>query len=389
MRSDNNPLLERLSQATRAPLGEAKSLPFSSYHDQSVYKLEKERIFHSDWVFVCAENELANPGDYFAFFLADEPIVILRGKDEQLRAMSNVCRHRGTLLIGSVMGNSTKIGCPYHAWTYDDTGALLGAPHTRKDEINKRNHCLPQFLIEIWNGLVFINLNTQVTPIASRLSGINNYLNAFDIGRFTRAYSGEIEYWDTNWKLALENAMESYHLFKVHRETLEKVTPTEQAFYLQGCADWTLTAGKMEGVSNKFVDWIMGSNKKIYEHYILISIPPSFVGILTYESLDWISVLPNGEKQCVVRAAGINETGSSGNKDERDFVKAFFSEDKQICERVQTGMSAQYSEGGKLVELERIVVDFHHYLAKHLFSFETKEPYKSSQADQFFSERND
>ncbi len=351
--------------------------------------MEKEKIFQSDWVFACAENELSHSGDYFAYFLADEPIVILRGKDGQLRALSNVCRHRGTLLLDSGIGNTNKIVCPYHAWTYDHGGELLGAPYTQKNEIDKKDHCLPQFHLEVWNGLVFISLDKNPTPIATKLSGIKKYLDAFDFKRFTSAYSGGTEYWNANWKLAMENAMESYHLFKVHCETLEKVTPTKHAFYLEGSADWSVTAGKMTGTSNQLMDWLIGAKNQIYEHYLLISIPPAFVGILTYESFDWISVLPNGEKKCCVRAGGINEYGSSGGNDEKEFVKAFFSEDKKICERVQSGMTAQYSEGGKLVELERIVVDFHHYLAKSLFSLKTSERYISSFADQFIKVKND
>jgi len=387
--TDNNPVFESLAHAASAPFGEAKSLPFSSYLDTPVYRLEKENIFHSDWVFVCAENELPNSGDYFSFFLADEPILLLRGKDGQLRAMSNVCRHRGTLLQDVGIGNATKIVCPYHAWTYDHSGELLGTPYTYKNEISKPDHCLPHFHLEIWNGLVFVNLSNNPTPLSTKLSGINKYLDTFDFKRFTSAYSGETERWNANWKLAMENAMESYHLFKVHRETLETVTPTKQAFYLEGAADWSVTAGKMKGVSNKLLNWVMGADNEIYEHYLLISIPPNFVGILTYESFDWISVLPNKEIHCTVRAAGLNESGSAGGSDETAFVNAFFSEDKQICERVQTGMSAQYSKGGKLVELERIVIDFHHYLAKRLFSMKTPERHISALTDQFVKVKND
>lgn len=382
--ADNNAIFEEFAHAASAPLEAAKSLPFSSYLEQSIYDLEKEKIFHSEWVFVCAENELPNSGDYYAFFLADEPIVVMRGKEGSLRALSNVCRHRGTLLLDSGMGNESKIVCPYHAWTYNYQGELLGVPFTQKDEVSKQEHCLPQFHIEIWQGLIFVNLSENPTPIATKLSGINKYLEAFDIKRFTAAYSGETENWHANWKLAMENAMESYHLFKVHRETLEKVTPTKQAFYLEGSADWSLTAGKMQGIGNKLLDWVLGTKKDLYEHYILISLPPSFVGILTYESFDWISVLPNGKSQCTVKSGGMNEYGSSGEQDEQEFVKAFFAEDKQICERVQSGMTALYSKGGKLVELERIVVDFHQYLAKSLFSIKTSEHFVSSFASQFF-----
>lgn len=176
--------------------------------------------------------------------------------------------------------------------------------------------------------------------------------------------------------------MESYHLFKVHRETFEEVTPTKDTFYLEDAADWTVTAGKMKGNSNQFLNWVMGAENKLYAHYLLIPIPPNFVGILTYESFDWICILPKNENQCTIRATGLNAYASASDSYEKAIVNALFSEDKHVCKRVQTGMKAQYSKGGKLVELERIVIDFHHYLAIQLFSLKSPERYVSSSSDQ-------
>ncbi len=73
--------------------------------------------------------------------------------------MSNVCRHRGTLLQDTGLANATKIVCPYHAWTYNHSGELLGAPYAHEDEISNPEHCLPHFHLEIWNGLIFVNLS--------------------------------------------------------------------------------------------------------------------------------------------------------------------------------------------------------------------------------------
>ena len=81
-----------------AALPGANCLPFSSYGDEQVYQLEKARIFHGNWIFVCAKRQLSKPGDYFALTIAEEPVVVVRGSDEQLRAFSNVCRHHGTQL---------------------------------------------------------------------------------------------------------------------------------------------------------------------------------------------------------------------------------------------------------------------------------------------------
>lgn len=376
-------LHSQLKQTCAKPLGETTALPFASYFDSSVYALEKQNIFSTDWVFVCAESELANEGDYHCLTFGDESIVAIRGIDNQLHALSNICQHRGTPILDEGTGNSKRLICPYHAWTYDFSGKLLAIPHAEKHEVNKDAHCLPEFSLEVWNGLVFVNLNNQAEPLSSRFKGIEKYLSLFEIERFDKAYPSQTEIWDSNWKLAMENAMESYHLFKVHKETLETVTPTKKAFYLEGFAEWAITAGKMENIGNRFLNSVMGTDKDIYQYYILISLPPSFVGIITYESFDWISVHPKSETQCTVKAGGINAYGSAGDTEQLDFVKAFFAEDKDICERIQTGMKTQHNHGGTLVNAERIVVDFHQYLGNRLFGTNISKLYQSKEAELF------
>lgn len=362
-----NKILDDLKTTASAQAGEAHALPFWAYTNEEVYELERSKIFHNEWVFVCAENEVSTKGDYFALDIAGEPVVIVRGRDEELRALSNVCRHRGTILVDSGTGNAKRFVCPYHAWTYDGEGKLVGAPHTGNITVSKDDHCLPQFSVTTWEGLVFVNLGANPDSLEDRLADIKPYLDRFKTDRFSHVFSAEEEHWNANWKLTMENAMESYHLFKVHQKTLETVTPTQDAYYVEGSADWTITAGKMKGVGDTIWKWLMPTESKLFENYLLICIPPSFVGILTYESFDWIRVLPENSTECSVRSSGLYPTDQSADPEALKFVEAFFAEDKFICERVQRGMHSQHGRGGQLVEMERVVVDFHQYLATRLF----------------------
>ena len=134
--------------------------------------------------------------------------------------------------------------------------------------------------------------------------------------------------------------------------------------------------------------WLRGSYPDAYQHYLLISLPPSFVGIMTYDSFGWISVYPTGSDQCLIRAGALTE-GSYGLEDEdsQAFTAAFFGEDKAICERVQRGMYSQRGRGGKLVEMERVVVDFHQFLASRLFGAATA-PFFDRSADTVFNSEN-
>ena len=385
MPNDTENILDTLAKTTAQPMDKAQALPFPSYIDKSVFELEKKKIFHRDWIFICSEKELPNTGDYLAFFLAEEPVMLIRGDDNTLRAFGNICRHRGTLLNEEGFGNTPRMVCPYHAWTYNLQGECIATPYAENEEVDNKCHSLSNFSIEIWNELVFINLADNAPPISQKLSGIQKYLELFGVTKFTETIGEqECETWKANWKLAVENAMESYHLFKVHSQTLEKITPTKEAFYLETSGDWTITGGHMREEKKSFFSWLSNSERDIYSNYILISLPPSFVGILTYESFDWISILPKNQYECVVRGCSRREPGYTLSADEKYFVQAFLAEDKKICERIQSGMTATHSVGGKLLNIERVVVDFHNYLSMRLFNAPSPKVFKSVKVKDFF-----
>ncbi len=376
---------QQYSQRLAQPIEEAQSLPFAAYTDPDVLGAEVEAVFHNDWVFVCAEQQLPSPGDYFALDLAGEPLAIVRGRDGNIQALSNSCRHRGTPLLDAGFGQLTRhIVCPYHAWTYTDTGKLKGAPFTGSVDIDKTGHCLESFPLESWHGLLFVNLSKQPRALSERLDDINDYLGHFELDRFKIGYGGKTEHWQANWKLAVENGIESYHLFKVHSETLETITPTRDAFYVAGSSEWTVTAGRMKEQRSTLSRWLTGETPEALQHYLLIFLPPNFVGILTYESFDWISLLPDSAGGCCVHSGGISTAApAAGETPESQFASAFLAEDKFICERVQQGMSARRGRGGKLVELERILVDFRQFLLSRQFDTPPLPLYTSSEGQMF------
>ena len=361
------------------PVEEARSLPFAAYRDQAFFELEMERIYRNDWVAVCAEATLADPGDYLSIDIGGEPVVLVRGVDGELRALSNVCRHRGTLMMepGIDRLDRGRIVCPYHAWSYSDTGAFRGAPFSRGVGIDSEEHSLHSFQVEAWMGVVFVCLAEGTPPLGKRLEGMVPYLAEFDMDTFSvTAPFADPEVWAANWKLIVENGMESYHLFQVHAETLEKVTPTRGAYYIAGSAAWTLTGGAIvqggsTGLAAKLRESLLGTDTG-GDHYTLVSIPPSFVGVVTRDSWDWLIAHPI--TPTLTRVLSGSLTKSRPDVLTRmvygGYANAFLEEDRAICERAQKGMGAQHGKGGRLVPLERVVVDFHHYLGWRLLGEE-------------------
>ena len=119
--------MAELSENVSQPFERARAMPKSVYTSDAFLQAELEHVFKQDWFCVTRADALANPGDYTTLDLAGQPIMVIRDRDGQLRAQSNVCLHRmSTLLEGS--GNTRSIVCPYHAWTYNLDGRLRGAP---------------------------------------------------------------------------------------------------------------------------------------------------------------------------------------------------------------------------------------------------------------------
>ena len=334
------------------------ALPNVAYRDPELLAAEMTWIWHGDWVFVTTEDALAARGDQLPVVIGNQPVLLVRNQEGELAAFSNLCSHRGTLLIDRPT-NATRIQCPYHGWTYTDAGELLAVPFATSEAIDKAGHCLPAYRIESWHGLIFVSLNPDVEPLVERFAVVEPHVAARGMDRLHhRADQQDVHVWDCNWKLAIINAMESYHLFKVHPTTLEPYTPTKGAYYIAGSARGTATGGRVKGDDD----------------YLLVSLPPAFVGVFSGGSFYWQSVRPIDVGRCAVRTGGAFASppgaGSLGKlaKSIAASVSAvaypmvdFLPEDKAICERVQRGVSGDFVPG-RLVAMERVVADFGHYL---------------------------
>lgn len=336
-----------------------RALPNRAFRSQAFFDAEIEHIWNSDWVFVTTEDAVREPGDQLPVTVAGQPVLLLRDQDSELVALSNLCAHRGTLLVEEAT-NGKRIQCPYHAWTYDDSGRLLSVPFSPRGEISKKDHCLPTYDVESWHGLVFVNLAGAARPLTERFAAIESLVVERGIDDLHH-WSGqqETDTWECNWKLAALNAMESYHLFQVHPETLEPYTPTKDAYYISGSAVATATGGTSKG----------------QDDYLLISLPPGFVGVFTNGSFVWQAMQPIDAQRCLVRTGGAFSTPSPDQDEGRVSrwlaqagsaaaalaMPDFLPEDKEICERGQRGAQGDFAPGA-LLEVERVVIDFGRYL---------------------------
>jgi len=336
-----------------------RALPNSTFRNADFYEAELSKIWHSDWVFATTEDAVPEPGDQLPVTIGHQPVILLRTQDGSLAALSNLCAHRGTLLVEQAT-NAKRVQCPYHAWTYAESGRLLSVPFSPNGEIDKTAHCLPSYRVEAWHGLVFVSLNPDIEPLIERFGAIDSLLadrGIDDLHHWSDQQTTDV--WQCNWKLAILNAMESYHLFQVHPDTLEPYSPTKDAYYRIGSARASATGGTSKGEDD----------------YVLVSLPPGFVGVLTGGDFVWQAVEPRGVDQCAVRTGGAFKSPSPDQTEgrlTRWATKAataatalalpdFLPEDKAICERGQRGVGGDFAPG-QLLEVERVVADFGHYI---------------------------
>ena len=351
-------LYESADDAGQLTFDPTRALPAAAYRDPAWLAAEKDRIWHRDWVFATTEDALAKPGDQFPVMIGDQPVLLLRNQTGELVALSNLCAHRGTLLVEEP-ANAKRIQCPYHAWTYDDAGRLIGTPFAPSGAIDRSAHRLPSYSVESWHGFVFVSLDDSAESLARRFALIEHHVCAGGIDELHhQSDTQSTELWACNWKVAIINAMESYHLFKVHPETLEPFAPTKDAYYIAGSARATATGGTFKG----------------QDDYLLLSLPPGFVGILTRDGFAWQTVHPVGTDRCAVRTGGasvlLRRAGGPFERIVKFLNRAaaaaypqtdFLREDKTICERVQRGVSGEFVPGS-LLPIERVVIDFGDYL---------------------------
>ncbi len=203
---------------THRPVEAARHAPAEIYTSPELFRLEKEQIFMRDWLAVGREEEIPNAGDYTALRILDEPVLLVRDKQGRINAFANICLHRGVEICTGT-GNKRALNCPFHGWTYDLSGKLIGAPLMRESENFDFDTCrLPAIRCELWKGWIFITFDKDAPPLAKHVATLEQdfgYLRQEDCRLAVKTVC-EV---DCNWKIVVENFIDFYHVNVVHTTT--------------------------------------------------------------------------------------------------------------------------------------------------------------------------
>jgi len=206
--------------------GLSESFNREEYNSPEIFNREMQKIYGTNWCFAGISEELNKVGDRLVVDIGDESILILRNRENQLRAFYNVCQHRGSQLCDSSgSGYGAAITCPYHAWSYSVDGALVATPLHEKDSINRSTLGLKSVKVDEWQGAIFVSLDPNAPPLTTWLN--DHYSRPLELEKFAlsklknaRTTIDEVE---ANWKVLAENYSECLHCAVVHPELVDLV----------------------------------------------------------------------------------------------------------------------------------------------------------------------
>lgn len=351
-----------------APLAEACTIPAPWYTDQRVAELERQKIFGRTWQPVARLDQVSLAGQYVTVELAGEPLLIVRGNDQKLRAFFNVCRHHAAAVATEEQGTANVLRCPYHGWSYGLDGSLKGAPEFEGvcGFDRSQNGLLP-VRVETWEQFVFVNLDPQAPSLASALGGLVDRIAPLNIGAL-RFFERRIYSLKCNWKVFVDNYLDGgYHVPHLHKG-LNSVLDYKH-YTIENHGRHCLQSSPM---SNSDEDPAAAATRTGDRAWYFWQYP-NFMMNLYHGYMDTNLVLPDGVNRCSVifdfYFADVGESAAAQNRQSVAVGERVNDEDVGICEAVQRGLhSRAYGAGRLSVRREAGEHLFHRLLAADLKS---------------------
>ncbi len=366
--------LSQLKANVAVPFNQALAMPKAVYTSEEFAAKEVDQIFSKDWFCVGRASSLSKPGDYTTLELANQPIMVLRDRSGILRAQSNVCLHRMSILLKD-SGHTGTIVCPYHGWSYNLDGSLRAAPAmTHNEGFCKDNYRLPQIRCEEWLGWVMVTLNPDAPSPHKKFADVENLIADYGMENYVEDFHEQF-IWNTNWKVLAENFMESYHLPVCHAKTIGGLSKLDEMVCPPGLPtfnyhtilkDDTLKIALAHPSNTRMA----GERRRTT---FLLAIYPSLLITLTPGYFWYLSLHPNGAGRVRVIFGGGMSPDFAGDADAQVHFRQLKTllddvnvEDKGCTERVYRGLCSDLAKPGHLSHLERPNFDFATYIASML-----------------------
>jgi choline monooxygenase len=349
-------------------LAHATTIPSRWYLDPQFLEMERGRVFARTWQPVGFAKAVSDPGSYFACEIAGEPVVVARAKDRVLRAFSNVCRHRASI-IAAGEGKAASLRCPYHNWTYSLDGRLLACPEFEGvEDFDKSSVCLPQFRVEVWGPYVFVNQAGSGPALAEVFGDIPAEAAKLGCPVDQLEFSARRDYIiECNWKVYVDNYLEGYHLPAAHPSLVRELdyaqyrVDTHRYYSSQFAPIRPPRPGLDRSEDRRY------SSEGLNALYYWIF--PNFMLNIYPDNLSANIIVPLSPSKTLTIFEWFSYPGSGVKPETIAFSDEIQQEDIRICESVQKGLNSRtYDKGRFSVKRENGVHHFHLLLNEFLWT---------------------
>lgn len=318
-------------------LQRAETLPARWYTDPAVYERERQAFFAREWLLLCHEAEVAEPGQVWAECIAGWPLLAVRGRDGVLRGFHNVCLHRASPILWDGAGRCEQLRCRYHGWVYDLEGRLRRVPEFGDaEDFEPGALSLHPVRIEAWRGFVFVNLGDEAPPLAEAIGPFAEAAARVPFESF-QLHSRESHELACNWKTYVDNYLEGYHVPYLHPRMARELVTKEYRV-------------------------------EVGEHFVLHHVPtrPRVSGPVYEGFWGWFSptagfnvyaggmslerMLPVGPDRMRIDYTFLFREGTPAAEREEAFAmcRQVTGEDRMVCEAVQRNLAAGVYDRGRL-----------------------------------------
>jgi phenylpropionate dioxygenase-like ring-hydroxylating dioxygenase large terminal subunit len=347
----------------------SRTIPWDWYVDPSVARLEQERIFRRTWQYAGHTGEVSGPGTFATTRAGSVPIVLVRDRENELRAFVNVCRHRGAILCeGS--GQRETLQCPYHAWTYHLDGSLRTAPRSDTEPgFEPDRHGLVPVGVDTWGPFVFVNPDPAGGTLAEHLGDLPRLVaeGGLDVDGLVFHGRTETEY-EANWKVCVENYLECYHCAVAHPSFSKAIDVAPDAYTLEEHPTFASQYGPVKNGGGGVYDAV-GEIARGQFHLLF---PGTTINIMPGRgnlSIGPVVPLATERTHRFLDYFFVPDTDEQWIADYLELDSVVGVEDRVLVERVQLGMrSGMIADGALMVESERLIAQFEWLLVEALGS---------------------
>ena len=350
-----------------APLERASTIPASLYTDERIFELEQQTVFSRSWQLAARVDQLQKSGDYVTTDIGEEPVVVVCGSDNQIRAFFNVCRHHAAAVMTEPHGNAPQMRCPYHGWTYSLEGELKGTPDfTGVCDFDRAGNGLSPIDLAVWEKWIFVRINAHTGSLEAgvarrppQIESIQDWLSVQLVNEIGALGISNLHWFerrkytiDCNWKVFVDNYLDGgYHVPHLHKG-LDSVL--DYSNYTIECGQrHCLQSSPMVSTKNdQPADKVDFNSVRTGERALYYWIYPNFMINCYAGVMDTNLVRPTSVDRTEVifdfYFADVSEAASERNRASVTVGDQIQQEDLDICASVQRGLKSRVYDAGRL-----------------------------------------